>query len=100
MKPRILLGLLVLLPHGIFYHPAGWNQTARLDNVFTRMVDAMEHQTQSTKNARDPEPVPRAPRMRLSKTILATAPMTTRVTPPIARPRPMLSVRRIERSSA
>jgi hypothetical protein len=34
MRPRILLGLLVLLTHGIFYHPAGWNQTARLGGVF------------------------------------------------------------------
>ncbi|HET6149566.1 MAG TPA: hypothetical protein VFH68_18660 [Polyangia bacterium] len=30
----MLLGLLVLLTHGLFYHQAGWNQNARLGGVF------------------------------------------------------------------
>jgi len=34
MKLRLLLGLLVLLTHGLFYHQAGWNQNARLGGVF------------------------------------------------------------------
>jgi hypothetical protein len=34
MKLRILLGLLVFLTHGLFYHQAGWNQNARLGGVF------------------------------------------------------------------
>jgi hypothetical protein len=34
MRSKLLLGLLVVVTHGIFYHPAGWNQNARLDGVF------------------------------------------------------------------
>ena len=34
MKTKVLLVLLVLLTHGLFYHRAGWNQNARLGGVF------------------------------------------------------------------
>jgi hypothetical protein len=34
MRSKILLGALVVVTHGLFYHQAGWNQNARLDGVF------------------------------------------------------------------
>ena len=34
MKTKVLLVLLVLLTHGLFYHRATWNQNARLAGVF------------------------------------------------------------------